>query len=591
MNLIDSFFLCLDIGTSSVHGIAHHVRSAKISRSAECAIENYDTVAALRSVISELEHELGAHFDSAYITGNFGTSHYVMSPHKTTWGTEHRISAADVRAQISAIKRPDNMFPIHIIPLKYATPTCPTLKDAIGYPDTQLLSMFAAISYPTENLDKIMEYLRHVHIQPIAFYDPHFVQSAQPRKNKESAVYVDMGAEFTTVSVWTPLGPMMYEKIPIGGTHITNQISKHFGISFIDAERVKRAAAKMTPTDMDRFTPADRCFEFSCADVNDIILPIMVEIMAAVKRALGTSIEKRQPKYIYLTGGGAEIPDIANFMENFLMLPVIKQNAMTTMRALSEFVWGSMENKRNTYLARRAILHNQIKKISGLFKRKKRKPKKRFIPILPSTLCFDMDKPSTYSLFNSGGISMIHVDIMDGLYVPNIRGDINQLQHIREQTRDHLHVHLMVQTPTVWARDAIAAGADTIILSTGTPGLRAALTDIRAAHRRCGVALNPESSPMLLKTILGEIDEVMVMAVAPGAAGQDFNPDILKKIKALDYTRKKHNLKYKISVDGGITPDTAKLCWAAGADCLVSGSYLGKSADFPLAVQSLLPVK
>ena len=78
------------------------------------------------------------------------------------------------------------------------------------------------------------------------------------------------------------------------------------------------------------------------------------------------------------------------------------------------------------------------------------------------------------------------------------------------------------------------------------------------------------------------------MAVTPGAAGQEFDARVLQKIKKLHYTRKKHGLKYLISVDGGINPETAKLCWDAGADLLVSGSYLATAPDFPLAVQSLL---
>ena len=100
--------------------------------------------------------------------------------------------------------------------------------------------------------------------------------------------------------------------------------------------------------------------------------------------------------------------------------------------------------------------------------------------------------------------------------------------------------------------------------------------------------MGPESPISLLKTVLRDLDEVMIMAVTPGAAAQPFNKDVLTKIAALAATRKKYGLKYKISVDGGINPDTAKLCWDAGADLLVSGSYLETAPDFPLAVQGLL---
>ena len=100
--------------------------------------------------------------------------------------------------------------------------------------------------------------------------------------------------------------------------------------------------------------------------------------------------------------------------------------------------------------------------------------------------------------------------------------------------------------------------------------------------------MNPNSSVTLLTPILREIDEVMVMAVAPGAAGQPFDPDVLRKISILAGTRKKYGLKFVISVDGGINETTARLCWDAGADWLVSGSYLACAPDFPLAVQSLM---
>ena len=183
---------------------------------------------------------------------------------------------------------------------------------------------------------------------------------------------------------------------------------------------------------------------------------------------------------------------------------------------------------------------------------------------------------------------MIHVDIMDGFYVDKISGSIDELKTIRNNTKSHLHVHLMTESPKIWAENAIAAGADTIILSTNTSGLRNAIKTIKNSGRRVGIALNPESPVSLLKPVLRDIDEVMVMSVTPGAAGQQFEPMAIHKISVLAATRKKYGLKYTISVDGGITDKTAQLCWDAGADLLVSGSYLAKSHDFPLAVHSLL---
>jgi ribulose-phosphate 3-epimerase len=229
-----------------------------------------------------------------------------------------------------------------------------------------------------------------------------------------------------------------------------------------------------------------------------------------------------------------------------------------------------------------------INKVKKWFIPKPKKQKPKFIPIAPSTLCFNMASPETYKLFESGGISTIHVDIMDGFYVEKIAGGINELKTIRANTKSHLHVHLMTENPGIWAANAIKAGADTIILSCDTNGVTAALRGIRSTGRRAGIAINPDTPMSTMVKYLKEVDEFLIMGVKPGAAGQTFNPSVLQKILALSTTRKKHGFKYIISVDGGINPDTAQKCWNAGADLLVSGSYLAKSPDFPLAVQSLL---
>jgi ribulose-phosphate 3-epimerase len=177
---------------------------------------------------------------------------------------------------------------------------------------------------------------------------------------------------------------------------------------------------------------------------------------------------------------------------------------------------------------------------------------------------------------------------MDGFFVDRIAGGIDELRYIREHTNAHLYVHLMTESPAVWAAAAANAGADTIIVSTNTAGVRAALQKIRELGKRSGVALNPETSADILKPVLKEIDDVLVMSVKPGAGGQTFDDGVLHKISILANTRKKYGLKFKITVDGGINADTAQLCWRAGADYLASGSYLARSADFPLAVQTLL---
>ena len=587
MNLFDSSFLCLDVGTYGVRGIAHRVRSARIDKSAFFAMDSYDTVFAIKSVVDELEKQIGTHFDSAYITGNFGVSKYEMCAKSTVWGGEHKISPTDVRNQIAQIVPADGFFPMHIVPLRYDAPQARNMVTPIGHVDRQLISAFGVIFYSRDGVDAVFEHLRGAHIQADALFDPQFVQNAIYRAEKQTTLFIDFGAQFTGASIWTDRGPVWHTKIQQGGTDITNAIVEKLNIDFDSADRIKRAVASLVPKEMDRFAPADRAYDFSRGDVNDVVLPILVDIIGQLKDQCLPSFTKYRPTKIILTGGGAEIEGLRDFIENAfaVMTEVLPVDA--TVRALSDYVWRGQGAQRQRYIARHDQWVRRTNWIGKIF-RKKQKKVQKFVPIMPSSLCFDMQRAETYSMFRAGGISMIHVDIMDGFYVDRIAGGIDELKNIRARTNAHLHVHLMTESPVVWAADAIAAGANTVILSTNTSGLKTAVRNVRAAGRRVGVALHPDSNVSLLKPILREIDEVMVMAVAPGAAGQAFDPAALHKISVLAGTRKKYGLQFTISVDGGINESTAQLCWDAGADLLVSGSYLARAADFPLAVQSLM---
>lgn len=587
MNLFDSAFLCLDVGTSGVRGMGHRVRGGRLDKSAIFSVDSFDTVFAINSVIAELERMVGARFDSAYVTGNFGASGFDMSAKSTKWNGEHKITASDVRAQIEQICIPDGYFPMHIIPLRYDTPTARNMVSPVGYTDRQLISAFGTIMYQRDAFERVSAKLRHAHILANGFYDPQWLLNATLRQKKQTVMFIDLGAEFTSASIWTDRGPVWHTKIPLGGTTISYDISEKLHIGFDDAERIKRAVACLYPKEMDRFTPADTAYEFSRGDINDIFLPHMVEIVEQIATASNGAIAKYHPTKIILTGGGAMTDGATEFIENAFSIPTENIGADASVRALSAFIWNAEAAHRGAYLARHDRWARRWARITKIFHRPQKR-RTQFIPIMPSTLCFNMRKQSTYSMFRAGGISMIHVDIMDGFYVDRVAGGIPELKLIRAHTDAHLHVHLMTESPSVWAADAVAAGANTVIMSTNTSGLRAAVRGVRAAGVRAGVAINPETSVDILKPILRDLDEVMIMTVRPGAAGQEFQADCLKKIEILAATRRRYGLKFKISVDGGINDQTAQMCWAAGADLLVSGSYLARSPDFPLAVQSLL---
>ncbi|MBQ6110052.1 MAG: ribulose-phosphate 3-epimerase [Alphaproteobacteria bacterium] len=592
MNLINSSFLCLDIGTYGVRGFAHCIRNAKIIQSATHFVKNTNTIYALKCVIDELEQQLQTHFTSAFVTGNFGDAEFSTISDTIYWHDEHKITEHDLRSQIAKIIPPSDFYALHIIPVFYGTPTIKNISNTpIDHIDTELKSIFSVIFYEQNRTKYISDIMRRSHIHAAGFFDPTFLHNAVYRKQKEKVLFLDLGAEYTTVSICTERGPLYFNKIKFGQNDITNTIASELGISNTDADTLKISVANALPNEMDRFTPADsseRFARFSRADINEIFIPQLTELINNVYTESKKYIQQYKPTKIILTGGGTAIENINIFLERVFQIPIDNQTESATINALSEYIWASKLPERNAYIQKQMKLQNTLSKIATFFHRKKVVKQKKFIPIMPSTLCFDMNDKSTYSLFASGGISMIHVDIMDGFYVDRIAGGIAELATIRTNTNAHLHVHLMTESPSVWARDAINAGADTVIISTNTSGVRDAINVIKSAGKRCGIALNPESNIEIIVPILKNIDEIMIMGVRPGAAGQTFDENVLQKIKKLNYTRKKHGLKYLISVDGGINPQTAKLCWDAGADLLVSGSYLANAPDFPLAVQSLL---
>jgi len=551
-------------------------------------MDSRDTVYALKSVIDELERQIGAHFDKAYVTGGFGNAVFEMTAKSTNWGTEHKITASDVRAQVAQITPHDGFYPMHIVPLRYDTPGARNIISPIGHTDRALISAFGAIFYERARTDEICAAMRRAHIQAAGFFDPHFLLNATLRRPHENIMLIDLGEKFTTASIWTDRGPVMFKKIPGGGAQITRDIAEKMRIDTDAADSIKRTVASLVPQEMDRFTPADPAYDFSRADINEIILPRMVETAAQIKDIAVGAITKYRPCRIMLSGGGAEMDGAAEFFENAFSIPTSKLPYDAPVRALAAYIWNAQGPRIAAARAREERWMRRTGWLRRMFRIRRRRRHARFVPIMPSTLCFNMTRPETYTLFKSGGISMIHIDIMDGFYVDRVAGGINQIKQIRAHTDAHLHVHLMTESPSVWAADAIEAGADTVIVSTNTSGVRAAIQEIKAAGRRAGIALHPDSSVAILKPVLRDVDEIMVMSVAPGAAGQKFDNRALKKIAVLDATRKKYGLKFTISVDGGINDETAAPCWNAGANALVSGSYLARAADFPLAVQSLM---
>ncbi|MBO0432671.1 ribulose-phosphate 3-epimerase [Enterococcus sp. DIV0660C] len=201
--------------------------------------------------------------------------------------------------------------------------------------------------------------------------------------------------------------------------------------------------------------------------------------------------------------------------------------------------------------------------------------------LAPSILSADFaNLQRDIELVEKGGADYIHVDVMDGQFVPNITLGPNVVQAIRPVTKLPLDVHLMIVNPENYITDFAKAGSDIITVhAESTPHIHRAVQMINDLGVKSGVVINPGTPVSAIQHVLSIVDQVLVMTVNPGFGGQSFIEETVVKIVELDLLRQENGYHYAIEVDGGIVPETAKICKEAGADVFVAGSYIYASED------------
>ena len=200
------------------------------------------------------------------------------------------------------------------------------------------------------------------------------------------------------------------------------------------------------------------------------------------------------------------------------------------------------------------------------------------IQISPSILSADFSQLGhEIKRLEEGGADMIHVDVMDGHFVPNLTIGPPVIKALREYTKLPFDVHLMISPVHKYIQDYADAGADIITIHPeATDNLKESINHIKKLGKKIGVSLNPETKINLITDMLSEIDLVLIMSVNPGFGGQKFMPQVLDKIKDLKKIRDQRNLIFDIEIDGGINFDNNKLAIEAGANILVSGTTVFK---------------
>ena len=200
------------------------------------------------------------------------------------------------------------------------------------------------------------------------------------------------------------------------------------------------------------------------------------------------------------------------------------------------------------------------------------------IKISPSILSADFSQlGSEIKRLEEGGADLIHVDVMDGHFVPNLTIGPPVIKTLRKFTTIPFDVHLMISPVHKYIKDYADAGADIITIHPeATENLLNSINHIKELNKKAGVSLNPDTKTNVIIDYLDKIDLVLIMSVFPGFGGQKFIPEVIKKIEELNQIKKNKKLNFDIEVDGGINFSNSKIVIEAGANILVSGTTIFK---------------
>lgn len=209
--------------------------------------------------------------------------------------------------------------------------------------------------------------------------------------------------------------------------------------------------------------------------------------------------------------------------------------------------------------------------------------------IAPSILSCDFGNlERDFELINSSSADWFHVDVMDGVFVPNISFGFPIISALKKVAKKTIDCHIMIVNPDQYINDFAKAGVDILTVHyEACTHLHRTIAAIKEAGMKAGVALNPHTPVSVLENVIGDLDLVLIMSVNPGFGGQKFITQAIEKVRQTAELIKQANTSCIIEVDGGVNMETGKLLVEAGANALVAGSFVFNSADPKATIQNL----